>query len=185
MTLANRKRGATELLRKSAGKKEKKSDDAENPARGSSVQRGMNSSQPQITGARRMVVASSLVAGALALLAGCAGPDSHVVSAPPPSTAPVVVQQPTPVVVAGTATQSGAGTVIVTQAPPVTQQEVVTARPSSSHVWVPGYWTWTNNRYEWMAGHWEVPPRTNAVWVAPRWERLSDGSYRFYEGYWE
>lgn len=65
------------------------------------------------------------------------------------------------------------------------QTETAQARPTSEHVWVPGYWTWRNNRYEWMAGHWEIPPRTGSVWVAPRWERLSDGSYRFYEGYWE
>jgi hypothetical protein len=73
--------------------------------------------------------------------------------------------------------------VVVTQAPPALVQEVVQARPSSSHEWVPGYWTWRNDRYEWMAGHWEVPPRTGAVWVAPHWEREGN-AYRFYEGYW-
>jgi hypothetical protein len=128
------------------------------------------------------------VAGALALFVGCASePESHVVSAPPPAN-PVVTQtvvaqpQPTQVVVPS---NMPAGTVLVTQAPPALQQEVVQARPSSDHIWIPGYWTWRNNRYEWMAGHWEMPPRTNAVWVTPRWERLGDGSYRFYEGYWQ
>ncbi len=131
----------------------------------------------------RLVVLS----GAAALFAGCGSyPESHVVSAPPPSNAVVVQSQPQPTqVVVAAGSQIPAGTIIVTQAPPVLQQEVAQARPSSDHVWVPGYWTWRNNRYEWMAGHWEVPPRTNAVWVTPRWERLSDGTYRFYEGFWE
>lgn len=133
-----------------------------------------------------------VAASGLFLLAGCESPtESHVVSAPPPanpvlvSSQPTVVQQtPTQVVVAGNATPSAAATIIVTQAPPAVQQEVVVARPSSAHVWVPGYWTWRNNRYEWMSGHWEIPPRTDAMWVAPRTERLSDGTYRFYEGFW-
>jgi hypothetical protein len=77
------------------------------------------------------------------------------------------------------------GTVIITQqAPPATVPEAVSARPSSEHVWVPGYWTWRNSRYEWMAGHWEVPPRSDAKWVPPRWEP-ERGAYRFYEGYWD
>lgn len=151
----------------------------------------MNSiSDPQagFTGLVRRTAPALVVASALALFAGCEStPESHVVSAPPPANPvpgqPVVVQsQPTQVVVPS---NMPAGTVLVTQAPPALQQEVVQARPSSDHAWVPGYWTWRNNRYEWMAGHWEIPPTTNAVWVAPRWERLSDGSYRFYEGYWQ
>jgi hypothetical protein len=64
------------------------------------------------------------------------------------------------------------------------QQETVLARPSAQHVWIPGYYTWRDNRYVWIAGRWEMPPRTEAVWVAPRWERES-GGYRFYEGYWQ
>jgi len=137
--------------------------------------------------------ASCLVAvSGLVLLAGCESPtESNVVSAPPPpnpvlvSSQPAVVQQaPTHVVVSGTATPSTASTIIVTSAPPAVQQEVVVARPSSAHVWIPGYWTWRNSRYEWMSGHWEVPPRIDAVWVAPRAERLSDGTYRYYEGFW-
>jgi hypothetical protein len=142
------------------------------------------------------IVPTFAVLGAIALATGCSsGPDSHVVSAPPPAS-PTVVQTPT---VVTTTTQqttpatqttyvapanSPANTIYVTQAPPAMQQEVVLARPSSSHVWVPGYWTWRNDRYEWMAGHWEIPPRANATWVAPRWEREGN-AYRFYEGYWD
>ena len=75
-------------------------------------------------------------------------------------------------------------TIIVTQAPPALQQEVVLAQPSSQHVWIAGYWTWRNDRYEWMAGHWELPPNSGSVWVGPRWEQEGN-AYRFYEGYWK
>jgi WXXGXW repeat (2 copies) len=137
--------------------------------------------------------------GALALLAGCATePESHVVSAPPPAspiaTTPVVaapqpqqviVTQPQPQQVVTTVAASGATTsYVVLQAPPAPQApQAVPTQPSSSHVWIDGYWTWRNNRYEWMAGHWEVPPFAGAKWVAPHSETQS-GAIRFYEGHW-
>jgi hypothetical protein len=135
----------------------------------------------------RSVAQVALISGGLALMAGCVSePESHVLSAPPPpapTQTQVVVAQPQ-----GTQTvqavQQPNGTIIVTQAPPTVQQELVTAQPTSDHKWVPGYWTWRNNRYEWMNGHWALPPSRDSVWVAPRWERTSSGSYRFYEGYW-
>ena len=147
----------------------------------------MNSSHTKINHLIRQIAVLSMLSGGVALLAGCGSyPESHVVSAPPPP-APnrqvVVTQQPTQLVVSGTA-QTANGTIIVMQAPPAVQQEVVLAQPTSDHKWIPGYWTWRNSRYAWMAGHWEVPSNSNAVWVAPRWERTSDGGYRFYEGYW-
>jgi len=138
----------------------------------------------------RQVARASLLAGSLALLAGCASePESHVVSTPPPpapaAAVGVVQQPPTQVVVAGgNAAQAQNSVIVVTQAPPVAQADVVLAQPSSDHKWVPGFWTWRNNRYEWMAGHWEIPPSGDSTWMAPRWERRTDGSYRFYEGYW-
>jgi hypothetical protein len=74
-------------------------------------------------------------------------------------------------------------TTVVTQAPPALQQEVVLAQPSTRHVWLAGYWTWRNDQYEWMAGHWELPPNSGSAWVAPRWEQ-EGAAYRFHEGYW-
>jgi len=74
--------------------------------------------------------------------------------------------------------------IIVTQAPPAPPPQVVVAQPTPNHVWIPGYWTWRNERYEWMAGHWEVPPRAGAQWVNPRWENEGN-AYRFFEGYWK
>jgi hypothetical protein len=139
----------------------------------------------------RSIGSALLVAGGLALLAGCASePPSTVVSAPPPAapttavattgsaSAPVAVAYP-----AAPGTAPGQ-TIVVTQAPPTAVQEPVTERPSDRHVWIPGYYTYRDNRYVWITGRWELPPRADATWVAPRWERESNG-YRFYEGLWE
>lgn len=140
------------------------------------------------------IVSWSLVCTGAALLTGCGSyPEEHVVSAPPPAvvtqptTQQVVVSQPGVAATVVTATPLANGTIIVTQAPPVAQQAVVEARParpSSSHVWIDGYWTWRNSRYEWIGAHWQEAPYSNARWVSPRWEQRSDGNYTFYEGYW-
>ena len=94
-----------------------------------------------------------------------------------------MVQQPA----AGVATMPQ-GTIMVTQAPPAAPQAVYSAaaspRPTPDHVWVEGHWTIRDGRYAWIDGRWELPPRSDARWMAPRWERASDGSYIFYEGYW-
>jgi WXXGXW repeat (2 copies) len=74
-------------------------------------------------------------------------------------------------------------TVVVTQAPPMLQQEIVLVQPSPQHVWLAGYWTWRDARYQWMAGRWELPPSSSSVWVAPRWEQQGN-AYKFTEGYW-
>jgi hypothetical protein len=141
-----------------------------------------------------------VVCGAIALVGGCSSePDSHVVSAPPPpppGVAPTVVTTSTTttpttqtVYTQGPTQQTvytqgqPQSTIIVQQAPPAAQAEVVLARPSPDHMWVHGYWTWRDNQYEWMAGHWEIPPHAGSVWIAPHWEP-ENGAYRFYEGYW-
>ncbi|MDI1319344.1 MAG: YXWGXW repeat-containing protein [bacterium] len=130
--------------------------------------------------------------GALGLLAGCTSePESHLVTAPPPpapGTAPapqqvVVVTQPQQVV-ATAYVPGAANSYVVLQAPPAPQApEAIPARPSDAHVWVSGYWTWQDNRYAWMAGHWVVPPYAGAKWVNPRSES-EGGAFRFYEGHW-
>ena len=139
--------------------------------------------------------------GALAIFAGCASEESHVVSAPPPSTATTVTTQttqPAPAAPKTTRSPAAPGTtyttttttnpqvnaIVVTQAPPAPQQEVVLARPSGDYVWVPGYWTWREGRYQWMSGHWEMPPNRGSHWIAPRVEQEGN-AYRFYEGHWD
>lgn len=151
----------------------------------------MKSQRTQNSKSSRRIPLLTLAALPL-LLAGCGSyPESNVVSAPPPQVVQpppqqvIVTQQPTAQVV--TATPTANGQLIINQAPPAPQQTVVLTqppRPSSSHVWLEGYWTWRNERYEWVAAHWEAPPFSGAKWIAPRSERLSDGNYRFYEGYW-
>ncbi len=75
-------------------------------------------------------------------------------------------------------------TTVVTQSPPSPQDEIQAPRPSSRHVWIAGYWTWSNESYVWKTGSWELPPYANARWIAPYWEREGN-AYRFYEGRWD
>jgi hypothetical protein len=154
-------------------------------------------------------VPSFALCGALAMFAGCASEESHVVSAPPPAPAPtttqvtttqttqsmpVVVQSPTYVTTSAPGTTSytttttanpnpAISTIVVTSALPAPQQEVVLARPSGDYVWVPGYWMWRDNRYQWMSGHWELPPYKGSSWIPPHTEQEGN-AYRFYEGHW-
>jgi len=127
--------------------------------------------------------------GILAALGGCASePESHLLTAPPPTPTPagqmMVVTQPQQAIVAQQTVPGTVNSYLVVQAPPAPQAaEAVPARPSAQHVWIAGYWTWRNNRYEWMAAHWEVPPYSTAVWIAPRSES-EGGAIRFYEGRW-
>ncbi|MEY4938434.1 MAG: hypothetical protein RIQ93_169 [Verrucomicrobiota bacterium] len=153
------------------------------------------SPKPSGSGSRPLVPYLAALCGAMGL-AGCASePVSHVVSAPPPAgPAPVVyasqpaqtvyttqTNHPTTVAVPSPV---GGSSIVVMQAPPAAQQEVPPSRPTRDHVWVPGYWSWQSNAYQWRAGHWETPPRTGAIWVPPRWQ-MEGGSYRFFEGYWD
>jgi hypothetical protein len=73
---------------------------------------------------------------------------------------------------------------VVREAPPPPRDEPPPPPPpSSSYTWLPGYWSVRDGRQEWVPGRYEMPPRTGATWVAPRWERRSDG-YVFVDGYW-
>ncbi len=56
--------------------------------------------------------------------------------------------------------------------------------PSPRHVWAPGYWRWSGNRYAWTGGRWMEPPLRGWVWIAPIWALGADGSYVFVEGRW-
>lgn len=141
---------------------------------------------PEKNRALRQAGTFVLAGATLALIAGCAS--DPIVPVPPPNAPPqqtIVITSP-PQQIIGTAPMGG-GTYIVTQAPPVQQQQqqqVISARPSSDHVWVEGWWTWRDGRYVWRPGEWVVPPRYGAVWTPPRWERRSDG-WAFVEGFWQ
>jgi hypothetical protein len=62
--------------------------------------------------------------------------------------------------------------------------EIVSAPPSSHHVWIEGYWIWRHREYVWVAGNWELPPNPDVVWIAPRVVEFGRG-YEFFEGYWK
>lgn len=116
-------------------------------------------------------------------LGGCAR-RPIVVQAPPPTvvqTPATVVQAPAP---APALAPTGREVIVLKEAPPPPRDEAPPPPPpSTEYRWVPGYWTAKDGREEWVPGHYERPPRTAAVWVAPRWERRAEG-YLFIEGYW-
>ena len=77
--------------------------------------------------------------------------------------------------------------ILVTQPPPPPRQEVIITAPSPQHVWVSGYWTW-NNGWQWVPGHWEMPPQRLAqrpsVWVPGKWVQ-SGPNWIWRPGHWE
>ena len=124
---------------------------------------------------------------ALAAVSGCGRRPIIVQSAPQPQPTPTatVIHTPAPVVapqpVVGTATRD---VIVVKEAPPPPREEQPPPPPTSgSYTWIPGYWSSRDGRQEWVPGRYEMPPKANASWVAPRWERRADG-YVFIEGYW-
>ncbi len=76
------------------------------------------------------------------------------------------------------------GRIVVPEAPPAPRREVAGVPPATSDIWVPGYWTYTNNRWVWVPGSWQNPPRVGATWIAGHWEHTSTG-WVWTPGHWE
>lgn len=75
---------------------------------------------------------------------------------------------------------------VVVQPPPAppAPREVVAVRPAREAIWVEGYYLYAGRgRYEWVPGHWEIPPRGYRTYVRPGWQRHG-GSYVYVRGYW-
>jgi hypothetical protein len=113
-----------------------------------------------------------------------ARPRGGVVVVEPARPGPVVVDpgRPGGVVVVGPrgVVRSAPGRVVVAGPPPAPR--VITVRPAPTRhgeVWVEPYWGWTGSSWQWIDGHWELPPQAGAIWVAPQW----DGS-GWVPGYW-
>ena len=76
---------------------------------------------------------------------------------------------------------ASAADISVTIGPPAPRYEVV---PDARHgyAWAPGYWTWRNGRYDWVAGHW-IRERPGYYWHPDRWEQRGDRWYRMQGGW--
>jgi hypothetical protein len=77
-----------------------------------------------------------------------------------------------------------AADVIIRTAPPAPASVAVVGRaPSSTYIWVPGYYRGAGGKYIWVSGKWMKPPRAGMVWVPPVWRQGPNG-YVFVAGRW-
>ena len=112
------------------------------------------------------------------LLAGCTEP--AVVVAPPPPT----MVAPATTGVAVVAVPADPAVAYLKEPPPPPRFEEIPPKPSAEYVWLPGYWALHAGQLQWIAGHYDVPPRPGAHWVTSKWERQGDG-YVFIQGAWQ
>lgn len=73
--------------------------------------------------------------------------------------------------------------IVVREDPPPLRVERMPPPPSREHVWIGGYYTYSDHRYVWVAGRYAVPPRAGAHWEPDRWERGDDG-HHYVPGRW-
>jgi hypothetical protein len=67
--------------------------------------------------------------------------------------------------------------------PPPPPAELQTAQPTPSAVWIYGFYDFDGYRYNWVPGHWEIPPPNCVAFVRPHW-RYRGGTYVYVRGYW-
>jgi hypothetical protein len=67
--------------------------------------------------------------------------------------------------------------------PPPPPYELQTAQPTESAIWVVGFYDWDGYSYNWVPGHWEIPPPNAVAFVRPHW-RYRGGTYVYIRGYW-
>jgi hypothetical protein len=113
--------------------------------------------------------AAAAAAGSAALLALLAATSGCVVAVRPAPVGVAYVAEP--------------GEVVVDAAPPEPIVEVVGVAPGPGYFWVGGYYHWYGNRWGWVRGHYELPPRHGAVWIGPRYE-VRGGRRVYVRGYW-
>jgi hypothetical protein len=91
-------------------------------------------------------ISLALVAGALAVLGGCA-----VYPAPGPY-------------------YGGNPAVIAPYGPPPVVAETYGVAPYPGAIWISGYYSWSGGRHVWTPGRWEQP-RAGYHWVPRTWEQ--------------
>jgi hypothetical protein len=81
------------------------------------------------------------------------------------------------------AVEQSAAPAVVPSAPPPTVDERALVQPAGT-LWVPGYWWWGADGYQWIPGHHvALPPGPGLVWVPPRYE-IRDGVRYYWAGRW-
>jgi hypothetical protein len=71
-------------------------------------------------------------------------------------------------------------------APPAPRSETVLSPSDPNAVWIPGYYTYDarQHKYVWVAGHYVLPPASQATWVSPRY--VWHGNHvDYYAGHWD
>jgi len=66
------------------------------------------------------------------------------------------------------------------------QHKVIKARPprpSNTHVWISGEWTWGSGRYNYRDGYWDRPRYNNDRWIEGRWKNTRRG-WVWVPGHW-
>ena len=66
------------------------------------------------------------------------------------------------------------------EAPPAPRAE--TPGEKAGFLWISGRWDWRNDKYEWVAGHWERA-RAGKSWRPGRWDKHDDG-WQYVDGSW-
>jgi len=67
-------------------------------------------------------------------------------------------------------------------APPAPRAEVIVT-PAAGYVWSPGYWHWSGNKHDWVAGR-QIGERQGYHWMADRWEQRGD-LWHHEQGHWD
>jgi hypothetical protein len=62
-------------------------------------------------------------------------------------------------------------------------ETVAGERPSNEHIWIPGAWERTGDKWEWQSGRWAKPPHGSATWMKGHWSWV-DSKWRWNPGHW-
>jgi len=67
---------------------------------------------------------------------------------------------------------------------PVEEQAPDVKPPGDGAIWIPGYWSWDDDRKDfiWVSGVWRIPPPANR-WVPGYWQEGQEG-WQWVSGYW-